>query len=946
MSSIDECGVLIPAATLEDFPTDLSDSDARSVLAGWTVLWHPKLLAELEQIPTWYRADSPPAPIGRRILAVPDPSRSQLPAGFEADSNASDQGRLIGGSDREEFLAALELEPLPDLRGAKRPIGVSDFYAAGYAVLQVQVMTRRLRYTSNLDEIHLQSRLVAAAKAFLAGQADDAIAAMHDVFDCLAEERDHYFASDPHLVDLTLMTAATVEDVLDRFASVPAAAADGQVGPDPGSSETGSETTLGSESGSDPLPTPDNLLIDHDVAAAIGEAEPPRRQPLLDALASGAVGWAGGGPPSGLCLDELTFQQAQRVFLDAWQATAAQLGREPTVFARFEGSTPSDLVPTLASLGCRGLIPLDFAGGTGFGDEAKVLFRAGGTELEALTAKPIDAANDAAFLCLGARLGEAIDSGEIATALLVHWPGHVCSSFSDLRRVASWSLALGRFWKLEDYFTEGEQPYHHGSGRAASPDAAAALERRVSEASEPPLSGPAKRFRQAVSDETEVLLEGMAGLVSAVEASDQTLASALGRQHSEQGRASLLINPHSVGSRQNLTLESDLSDGPAHVYAVTRQGRESIATVDVPAVGFAVAEPNGGSGSRFSLAKWVGAGKPKPIAQQHSLTNEFMDITISAQTGGIAGVYSGSSRGNRFSMRLVRGRAESAETSMVCDSLEISDSTSAVGSITTRGKLLDAQEQPTAEFEFVYTLKRGSRMLGVSCTLTPKTELDANPWRDYLAARAAVATESSVFRPLIRDKVHQARGRRLVCPLGVVIDESERQTLVAANGLPNHVRVGERFLDTLLFVRGESEMKLEWHYGFDVPAPVASSRALIAPPRAIHIEPDSSATTLGWLVHTAPKEVMLVGLHAGIREDGARAAVLRVVQTRPRSGSVSLRFVHSVRAAMLITEPLADPLNAEIGEPSAPGVLATQDDHVKLTISGHEVVDLLVTFEP
>ena len=62
MAPFDECSVLIPSATLEDFPMGGPDSDARSLLAGWTVLWHPLLLAQTEQMPTWYRADSPPTP--------------------------------------------------------------------------------------------------------------------------------------------------------------------------------------------------------------------------------------------------------------------------------------------------------------------------------------------------------------------------------------------------------------------------------------------------------------------------------------------------------------------------------------------------------------------------------------------------------------------------------------------------------------------------------------------------------------------------------------------------------------------------------------------------------------------------------------------------------------------------------------------------------------------
>ena len=70
-------------------------------------------------------------------------------------------------------------------------------------------------------------------------------------------------------------------------------------------------------------------------------------------------------------------------------------------------------------------MPIDFEGGTGFGDEAKVILQAAGVQLEALTAKPIDASDDSSFLTLGTRLGESIDRGEISTGYLLIGPAKV-----------------------------------------------------------------------------------------------------------------------------------------------------------------------------------------------------------------------------------------------------------------------------------------------------------------------------------------------------------------------------------------------------------------------------------------------------------------------------------------------------------------------------------------
>lgn len=953
MSSFDECGVLIPAATLEDFPSDLSDYDARSLLAAWTVLWHPRLLTGCGQIPTWYRADSPPEPTGACILTVPHPSLDQLPGGYRERFSGNEGCRWITGSDRQEMLKGLSLEECSPVIGRSRTLCVDDFYAVGFAVLQVQVMTRRLRYTSNLDEIHLQNRVVSAAEAFLAGDADTAITAMHDVFDCLAEERDHYFSSDPHLIDLTLASESTVEALLsiDDFSGSHASGnATGEEAPS--SSDQESSLEAGARQAA-PLPTPLNVLIDHEVAQAIGNMEETRIAPLRAALASGELGWAGGGPPSEACLDAMTFQQAEAVFRDAHRDTERALGTKPSVYGRFSGSTPSDLTETLVRLGYDGLIPLDFAGGTGFGDEAKVILRAGGAEIESLTAKPIDASGDSGFLTLGPRLGEAIDSGEIATALLAHWPGKACDSHHDLRRVASWSLALGKFWKLDDYFRDGEHPYHHGSSRAASADAHGLLDQQVADGKVDPLQSASDSFREVITTETEKLLGGLAALLGDKDQKDQgdatgsepatAFAAAVGQTKSEGSDAVLLLNPHGIGCRQTIRVSGNVGKSAEHIYRVTRDGSSTLVTADAPAFGFAVVGGASDRSTGFSIGKMLGIGKPKPIAEQHALANEFMEVSISAESGGISGVYSGGARGNRFSLRLVRGPGDDTKTVMRCRQVRVAESNPAIGTIECDGDLL-VDDAVIATFQLRYTLKSGSRVLTVAGELTPTESLGPNAWTDYIAARAAVANESASCRILLRDKLHRPRGRRLVCPLGVVLDEAERQTLISGQGLPYHRRVGDRFLDTLLAVRGESNPRFELNYGFDISNPVAASKAMICPPTSVSIAPPRGDASLGWLIHTAPKDVVLTDLDVRRRQDGRLAAIVRVVQTKSKSCSAALRFIHEVEHAQLIESVTHDAHEQAFGEEEQPGKLQCKGDRVTVPLASHQIADVLVVF--
>lgn len=974
MTLFDECCVLIPSSTLEDFPADLSDYDARSLLAGWTVLWHPQLLASCEQIPAWYRADAPPSPPGRRAVVVPSASRDQVPEHYEQQVRDEEGACWITGSGRAEMLEVLQLDSCGGpLSGPARLVGVEDFFALGYAVLQIQVMTRRLRYTSNLDEVHLQTRAVAAAQAFLAGDAAGAIEALHDAFDALAEERDHYFASDPHLIDLTLLTGSTLDRLLDSdrltapeaaenasakngSADSKSAGAGGSAGASLGGSETQGEGQPAGEDTPARLPTPWNVLIDAEVAGAVAQLPGGRGERLRAALAAGRVGWAGGGPAGEVCLETLTFTDAESALRAALEATTEAIGTAPSVYARFGGSTPSDLNAALVRLGYEGLIPIDFLHGTGYGDEAKVIHQVGGVEIEALTAKPIDAASDGSFLTLAARMGEAIDSGEIATALLAHWPGTACDSFSDLRRVGSWSLSLGKFWKLDDYFRDGEHPYHHGPAQPISPDAASRFAERVAAGAANPLSTVAESFRQAVRREQEEICRAMAFLISgkptpAEGDAGEILAAALGAAPQPQpSGAALLINPQSVACRQSVRIQGRPPAKAEHIYAASSEGHQALVTADVPACGFSVVQAGQQTARRNWLAQKLFA-REKPIAEATFLRNEFMEVTLDSKSGGVNGVYSGATRGNRFSLRLVHcdptaGSAQ--ESAMECQQLRVTESTPDAGTVEASGVIRDAEGNARAHFTIRYTLRRGSRFLETSGQLQLTGSLASDPWKNYVGARVAVASEAAIEQALVRDKLHRARGRRLVAPLGLVIDEAERQTLVASAGLAYHRRVGDRFLDTLLAVRGETELSWRIDYGFDVPNPVGAAKSRIAPPRVVPIAEADRVAPRGWIVHSGPKGVLLTGLRVRRRSDGKLAAIVRLMQTRGSSGSASLRFCRDVAFARALGFARAFEGSGderfELPADEDAAALQCQGDRVQLPLAGHAAADVLVVF--
>lgn len=919
MPIIEECCVLIPCHTLEDFPSSVSSTHARSLLAAWSAPWDPRLIAATGKIPTWCRADVPPTVLDGLTLFIPEISESRLPSDFSTTHSTENGVRSIRATSRAGFLEPLCLSefggPSEPLSGGHREVAPADFYSLAYVFLQVQLMTRQLRYTSNLDEVQFADVVVAAAKAWQASDGTAAADSLHQAFDMLAEERDHYFSSDPHLIDLTLVAKTTLGDSL--------------------------EEVLGGS-------RPDNLLLDAELVELLAVEHPQRLQQIQSRREAGTLGVAGGAPAAGTCLDHLTIGGISKTLTAAKNRFEEVLGTSPDAFAGLQGGIPTDLAPWIAELGYTGVIPIDFAAGSGHREESKLLWQAGAVDLEALVAKPIDAADESEFLRLGARLGSAVDAGDVATALLVHWPGQSCDSFTDLKRASDWGVALGKFWTLGDYFSDGERPYH--SFHADAVEATGQwLTSQVQEVVENPLTNAASGFRKQVVAEENSLLNAMKGLVggtpttgtvgpanqaetrSAANGLLATLAAVNTPSESKPAAvATAIVNPHSIPLRVAATLKGHPPAIKPPVFAGHAVvGGESVAFVDVPAFGFVNIQP-GTSPARQSWFK-----KPPRRADGRMMSNEFLDVVI-GEDGSVASVHSGPVRGNRFSMQLCLFDAdrEPRYTSMQAEHVEMTRSDGAVGEVRCQGRMIHG-DQSMGTFEVCYRVECGSRLLIVEgeVNLAKSVTLGSNPWRNYVAARAAVASEASRTKVLLRDKVQTVRGRMLNSPLGVVVDEPDRQLLVMANGRPAHRASGTRMLDTLLMVKGQSDGHFRIAYGFDVKSPVAFARAQLAPPVILGPadrtpEAEQLSVPLGWLIQVDARNVLITEATTTMAE-GKLQLHLLLVETRGKRTKTRLHTYRDPKTATRL--PDGKPFDCE-------------DDNVKVILGEHETLRLTIDF--
>ena len=116
---------------------------------------------------------------------------------------------VAGQTDRSEI--AQRLSTLLELRTDEAIKQWADeFYALGYAWLQVQLLTRKIRYSSNLNQQRFESALIKSAIAVVSEDYHTAEEELTTCYDTLMEEKNNYYPVKPDLVDLVLTSPKTL----------------------------------------------------------------------------------------------------------------------------------------------------------------------------------------------------------------------------------------------------------------------------------------------------------------------------------------------------------------------------------------------------------------------------------------------------------------------------------------------------------------------------------------------------------------------------------------------------------------------------------------------------------------------------------------------------------------------------------------------------------------
>lgn len=911
---LQELLILLPCHGLEDFPMHHEGDDADSLLACWTALWHPQLLAITHRAPRWARVDDPPAELTGRLLLVPTVSSSSLPTGFA--QRARDSGAILirKPTDRQAILD----EVLGYLEPAGQPLDrslVSDFFALGYGFLQIQLLTRQMRYSSNLDEVHFNNQLLEAAEATVAGDETRAKAKLTACFDLLAEERDHFYAVDAFLIDLTLTQTDTpisqLSEELNRL-------------------------------------TPGNLIVCGELLARWAQQAPATIQALAAARESGRWGILGGESHEGP-LPLLGYESILAEFKRGAAQYQNLLGRTVDIYARVRCGLSPVLPQILHKLGFVGALHATLGEGR-FPHAAQIKMRWEGNDrsgLDALGKLPLDAARPETFLGLASRLSETMDMDHVATLCLAHWPCHASRWYEDLQRCARYGAALGRFVTVDEYFRQTYAPAHTDRFEADQ-YRTPYLKQDVIRRRPDPLSRLAtyQRQRQHVAaiqtlttlaclvsgtpqTETQLRIEALAEEVD--RAAEQAPAEDLNhRLESESRQAAqaagaclvaastpprngyLLWNPLSFPRRVGVDLPG-FSQPPAvqePVFAAGSSPAGPHAVVDLPPLGYVWLEAS-------SNPPRVKRGEP-PLAEDclardgvFVLRNEFFEGVVSPTTGSLQSLKDYRTRGNRISQQLAlrqpgprprpgdvyRDPDATAQYSvMAAQEVRVTAATPALGEITSAGRLLNRAGETLAEFRQVYRVWRGSRVLQVEIELLPHEELPSDPWHTYFTCRFAWADEAAeLFRGNQQSRFPVTMGKRLEATDYFEVISGNLRTTIFPDGLAYHRRTHDRMLDTLLLVRGETARSFRLGIGVDVPHPLHESLSRQSTPLLMQTHMPAPQPPSAWLFHLDSRGVVATCWEPLREQDEVVGFRTRLLETTGQSTRVRLSAFRTIR---------------------------------------------------
>ena len=339
--------------------------------------------------------------------------------------------------------------------------------------------------------------------------------------------------------------------------------------------------------------------------------------------------------------------------------------------------------------------------------------------------------------------------------------------------------------------------------------------------------------------------------------------------------------------------------------------------IDVPPMGYAFIEPAGacpplvkknllgqffGTKSEPVLARKaiddIGRGEKRAI---YVLENRYFSAKFDAISGALRSIFTNRSRFNQLS-RQIAFRNNQTYSTQTADEIVITKATTEVGQLKIAGRLVFSDGKTAARFTEKITIRSQSRRLDFDLTLEPMMEFDDDRWNSYIAVRYAWNDDTFEMRGNLNDSMHVLSDKKhLHSPKLIDLRHESGSLSFLTEGLPFHRRSGERQLDTLLIVKGETQQHFRLGVAVHAKTPVfLSDDFLLGQDGFVFPVAQRPKNSSSWLFQIESQNVAALHWEPVLESDTLIGFMVYLQETEGRRAHFALRsFVPPKRASAM-----------------------------------------------
>jgi alpha-mannosidase len=300
------------------------------------------------------------------------------------------------------------------------------------------------------------------------------------------------------------------------------------------------------------------------------------------------------------------------------------------------------------------------------------------------------------------------------------------------------------------------------------------------------------------------------------------------------------------------------------------------------------------------------------IGEETTLRNEFFELSVDEETGGIRSVQLYKNRVNLISQQLAvripgvavnpHSGGKACYTRMSANEIKLTMESRIAGTITSRGALFD-DETKIADYLQSVRVTRGQRVIEVDGEITPVSGFSKSV-NHYACSRLAWKSEASrivanageIRQDIYTDWFHATQY--------IEVSQDEGRLTMLTGGLPYHRRASRRFLDSVLIAGKEQQHKFGFGLGVNLDYPLTAAISRMTPPCLVKSTARLPKTNeSSWLFHFNRRNVVATWWAPVFEKTIEQAASgqwagvkLRLRETEGRDGVLTVRCPRAIGA--------------------------------------------------